>query len=162
MSRRDLHRQRVYDAEDAAFGGTTLDEPLAWAALVAVVHAVTHHPWWRDLGVPAPAVRPARDDAARSSADGGTIRFARPGRTALTAAHELAHHLVAALVGPHVEPHGPQFRAAELRTVAIVGGDEARAVLDAEWARWGLPAAAWPWPEPPPGPGLALVGVIAL
>jgi hypothetical protein len=159
---RDVDRQRVYDAEVAAFGGTTLDEPLAWDGVVAIIHAVTHHSWWRALDVPDPLVRRARSDAGRSSADGRTIRLADDGRTPLTAAHELAHHLVAAHHGPDVEPHGPEFRAAALRTVAVVGGDEARATLSAEWTRWGVPPGPWALPEPPAGPGLALRGVIAL
>lgn len=159
---RDSQRQRVYDAEVAAFGGTLLDEPMRWDALVAVVDALAHHPWWLGLGLDRPEVVAARSDSRRSTSDGRTIRLAAGGRTPLTVAHEMAHHLVAALHGPHVEAHGPTFRAAELRTVAVIGGTDARRVLANEWRRWGLPPGPWPHAEPPDGPGLALSGVVAL
>lgn len=156
MTRRDVHRQRVYDAEEAAFGGTLLDDPLDWDTLVALFGAVVHHPWWRSLGVTTPALVQARVDSQRSSSDGTTIRISPHGRTPLTVAHELAHH-----ISPG-DQHGPAFRAAELRTVAVVGGVEARRRLAAEWARWGLPPGSWDRPEPPDGPGIAVRGVIAL
>ncbi|MBK5221795.1 MAG: hypothetical protein JJE52_02745 [Acidimicrobiia bacterium] len=162
----DRHRQRVYDAEDAAFGGTLLDAPVPWNQLVTVFGTATHHRWWVALGVREPSLRPARSDSARSSSDGRSIRISPIGCTPLTVAHELAHHLVAALdplIDGAAEPaHGPMFRAAELRTVALIGGTAARTVLEGEWRRWGLPPGHWGWPEPPDGPGLALRGVIAL
>lgn len=156
MTRRDAHRQRVYDAEEAAFGGTSLDELIEWDGVAAVVAAVVHHPWWRSLGASVPHLARARADAARSSSDGSTIRLCREGQTALTVAHELAHHLA---IG---DLHGEGFRAAELRTITVVGGSEARHRLAAEWARWAIPPGPWNLPEPPEGPGRALRGVIAL
>lgn len=157
----DRHRQRVYDAEEAAVGGTLLTEPMDWDDLLVVANAVVHHPWWQALGVDPPTIRPARSDAARSSADGSTIRLAAGGRTALTVTHELAHHLVARL-DPSDPGHGPTFRAASLRTVAVVGGAWARHALDAEWRRWGIPAGPWPWADVPDGPGHLVPGAIAL
>jgi hypothetical protein len=158
----DRERQRVYDAEDAAFGGTLLHEHLAWDDMVVAFHAVVGGAWWRSLGVTVPALVRARADSARSSSDGASIRIAPAGQTALTVAHELAHHLVAALSPPERPAHGPEFRAAALRTVAVLGGTWARGALDAEWERWGVPAGAWAWAEPPAGPGHLLRGAIAL
>ncbi|QGG94720.1 hypothetical protein [Actinomarinicola tropica] len=161
MTPRDTDRQRVEDAEIAAFGGTDLEEERSWDEVTSILHAVVLTPWWTQLEVPAPVLRPARADARRSSADGRTIRICRGGRTAYTVAHELAHHLVVHLP-PGGPGHGPAFRAAALRTVAVVGGTEARDVLAEEWRRWGVPPGSWHRSEPPPGPGLALGGVIAL
>jgi hypothetical protein len=157
----DRHRQRVYDAEEAAFGGTLLSEPMEWDDLLVLAHSVVHNPWWAGLEVDPPTIRAARADSGRSSSDGSTIRLASGGRTALTVSHELAHHLVAALE-PDDPGHGPAFRAAALRTMALVGGTDARHLLDEEWRRWGVPAGTWRWPEPPLGPGHLVRGAIAL
>lgn len=151
----DRHRQRCYDAEASAFGGTTLDRRIGWDDLVALFEAVTRHPWWLSLGAAPPALRPARRDAARSSADGATIRIASGDRTALTLGHELCHHLVCSL---RIDDpgHGPAFRAAELRVIELLGGKGARQQLDEAWRRHGLDLRRWPGPEPHDGgPGLA-------
>lgn len=161
MTPRDADRQRVEDAEIAAFGGTDLEEPRDWDEVASILHTVVCSAWWASLRVPPPVLRPARSDARRSSADGQSIRICRGGQTAYTVAHELAHHLVAHL-SPGEPGHGSGFRAAALRTVAVVGGTGARAILAAEWDRWGIPAGPWRWPEPPPGPGIALGRAIAL
>lgn len=158
---RDVDRRRVEDAEVAAFADTLLEEVLGWDQVTAVFDAVVHHAWWASLDVPVPSLRQARDDALRSSADGSTVRICRGGRTAYTVAHELAHHVVAHR-SPGGPSHGPAFRAAAVRTVAVVGGSWARRALDAEWVRWGVPPGPWHGAEPPEGPGLALTGVIAL
>jgi hypothetical protein len=145
--RADRDRQRVYDAEVTALGGTLLDQQLAWDDLQALFDAVVHHVWWRSLGVRAPVLRRARRDAARSSSDGTTVRMARHGQDGLTLAHELAHHIVAArcVVDPG---HGPAFCGALLRTVEVIGGPSARRHLATELTRVGLTAARWDGPEP--------------
>jgi hypothetical protein len=145
---RDQHRQRVYDAEDAAFGGTVLTHPLSWDDAVALTHAVVHHPWWSLLGVPSPQVLRARGDATRSSADGNRVRLARDGQDAVTVAHELTHHLVANTLRT-VAPHGPEFCAALLRTIEVMGGIAARDRFRGELAARGVPVGVWWGPEPP-------------
>ncbi|MGY6499305.1 MAG: hypothetical protein ACXIVQ_00190 [Acidimicrobiales bacterium] len=172
MTERDVQRQRTYDAEVAALGGTWIDEALSPADLTAVFEAAVRHRWWRMLSVPAPLLAAGRAGSARSSSDGVTVRISPSDRTGATLAHELAHHLVThlGLAGP---AHGAHFRAAALRTVELVGGATPRRLLHEEWRRWRLTVAAWDHPEPsepvgvlgPPTPepdGVRLRGAIAL
>ncbi len=147
---RDLHRQRVYDAEEAAFGGTHLAERLSWPDVEATFHAVVHHAWWLAIGATQPVLRTARVDSLRSSADGREIRIAEGGRNALTIAHELAHHLVACTTAGAEPAHGPRFCAALIRLVQLVGGVPARRRLEAELARREVPVGPW-WSSEPPG-----------
>jgi hypothetical protein len=150
----DRGRQRCYDAEDSAFGGTHLDQPISWADLIALVGAVTSDWWWHRLGVAAPVVVPARREATRSSADGTTVRIAEGGRTALTVLHELTHHLVIHRQLP--DPgHGAHFRAVELRVAEVVGGAIARRQLATSFAEHGLAVPPWDGPEPYHPIGLA-------
>jgi hypothetical protein len=150
----DLHRQRCYDAEDWALGGTILDEPLSWDDLSALFEAVLHCEWWRSLGVMSPQLRRARSDSARSSADGTSIRIAPAGQNSVTLVHELTHHLVASL--DLVDPgHGPGFRAAALRVMQVVGGTRSRHMLDHAWKHHRLPVSPWTFGEPEGGDGLA-------
>jgi hypothetical protein len=152
---RDVHRQRVYDAEEAALGGTHLTERLRWDDVVATFEAVVHHPWWRSTGAGRPELQRARAGAARSSADGRRVRVADTGRDALTVAHELAHHLTVVTGPAEAEAHGPAFRAALVRLVGLVGGPVARTHLEHELARRDVPVGAWWLPEPPATTGLA-------
>ena len=151
---RDQDRQRVYDAELAAFGGTTFDEPVPWSELVAVFETVIRHPWWQNLAVVAPSLVRGRRDSQRSSSNGAVVRIAPGAQSGSTLTHELAHHLVTHL-GLADPGHGPQFRAAGLRTVELVGGSRSRQILSGEWARWGLSVGTWAFPEPPTGPGMS-------
>lgn len=151
----DRHRQRVYDAEGFALGGTLFDEPQPWPRLVALCDSVVNHPWWTDLAAPHPRLVPARRDSRRSSSDGTTIRLAPAGCTIATLCHELSHHLVFHL-GLDDPGHGPWFRAAELRVVELTCGTEARSFLAEAWRHAALPIHAWAWPEPPTGHGVAL------
>ncbi|HSL58916.1 MAG TPA: hypothetical protein VK866_13805 [Acidimicrobiales bacterium] len=149
----DRHRQRCYDAETAALGGTLVDERWPWADLVALLDRVVAHPWWIGFGVAPPHLRPGRSDSRRSWSDGTSLVLAPAGCTPLTLAHELAHHLRRPTATEAA--HGPTFRAAEVRTVALVGGTTAGALLEAELHRWRIPPAPWVDPEPPSGVGLA-------
>jgi hypothetical protein len=150
----DRHRQRCYDAEVAAVGGTRADEPWAWADLVVLCHRVVTHPWWVALGVPEPVLRAGRADSGRSWSDGTAVVLAPAGRTPITLAHELAHHLVHRS-HPHEPAHGAAFRAAAVRTATLIGGRGTGDALAEELVRWGVPPGAWNGPEPPAGPGLA-------
>jgi hypothetical protein len=143
----DRDRQRCYRAETSAFGGTDLDDPLEWAELTAIFHAVLAHPWWQSLDVPQPTLMRARADSQRSSADGATIRLARGGHTALTLLHELSHHVV---MGRCLDDpgHGPRFRAVELRLAELFGGAPARRHLAEAWQLHGLAVGPWEGPEP--------------
>lgn len=152
----DRHRQRCYDAETAAVGGTLLDEPWPWSDLVVLLDRVLADPWWARWEVPAPHLRPGRADSRRSWSDGSSVVLAPDGRTPITLAHELAHHLVHHR-WPGGAAHGPAFRAAVVRVLAVVGGHCAAEVLAAELVRWGVPPGRWSGPEPPPGPGWAEV-----
>lgn len=152
---RDQHRQRVYDAEGFALGGTMFDDPQPWARLVALGEAVAHHPWWTGLGASRPTMVRARRDSHRSSANGASIRLAPSGQTIAILCHELAHHLVFHF-GLDDPGHGPWFRATELRVVELVCGTQARSFLDQAWRDGGLRVESWVWAEPPPGSGLAL------
>lgn len=151
----DRDRQRVYDAEVSALGGTVFDDPLHWDDVLALFHRTIAPRWWQELGVPTPVLRRARSDAQRSSSDGTSIRIARHGQNALTLAHELSHHVVQglALVDPG---HGPAFRACSLRIIELTAGTEARRFLSEAWHDAGLAVDPWPRPEPPHGPGIVL------
>jgi len=148
----DHDRQRVYDAEEAAFGGTTLDEPLSWDDVEVLMSAVTSDRWWTELAVPAPRLVRARADARTSCADGEAIRICRDGQTALTLTHELAHHLTGHLPWPASdlrEPvHGPRFRATSLRVAMVVAGQVAVDQLEEAWRIHGLSVTTWAFPEP--------------
>jgi hypothetical protein len=168
---RDVDRQRVYDAEEAAFGGTTMTERLTWPEVTSLASAVAADPWWVALDVPAPAIEHARADASTSSADGTRIRLCAAGQDAATIVHELAHHLDVHLSwrgtarGPRSAldaPHGPRFRATALRTAMVVGGWLAVEQLATAWDQTGLTVAGWAWAEPERRQGRALGGVIAL
>jgi hypothetical protein len=150
--RRDTHRQRIYDAEEAAAGGTLLDEPLTWDDLVSLFHAAVQHPWWIACAVPEPVLESARSDSGRSSADGVRVRISPHDQSAATVAHELAHHLDIHTSCPGSDgprsPHGPSFCAALLRTVEIMGGTSARGRLLAELHGRSVPIDVWRGHEP--------------
>jgi hypothetical protein len=154
MTMTDRHRQRCYDAEDWAFGGTILDEPLSWDDLSALFEAVLHSEWWQSLSVTSPQLRRTRSDSARSSADGTSIRLAAVGQNSVTLVHELSHHLVASLDLVDAG-HGPEFRAAALRVMQVVGGTRSRQLLDDAWHHHRLPVAPWTFGEPASDDGLA-------
>jgi hypothetical protein len=148
----DHDRQRVYDAEEAAFGGTTLDEPLSWDDVEVLMSAVTSDRWWTELAIPAPRLLRARADARTSRADGSAIRICRDGQTALTLIHELGHHLSGHLPWPSSDvadsAHGPRFRASALRVAMVVAGPVAVDQLARAWRSHGLSVTIWAFPEP--------------
>jgi len=145
---RDADRARVYAAEQAAFEGTLAEEPLSGAELSALVDAVIASAPWRAAGLPRPELRPARRDAARSSAtcDAGrwVVRVAAGQATATTVAHELAHVAAGAEHG-----HGAAFRRAYLDVVGLVLGEPGRRLLAGELTAHGLRAPAASWPAAP-------------
>ena len=146
---RDASRQRVYDAELAATGGTVLTERLSWDDVTALFHAVIHHPWWTELGAVVPQLSQARRDSHRSSSDGRQVRIAPAGQDALTITHELAHHLVTHTGPVGATAHGPEFCAALVRLVQVVGGVPARRRLHDELVARAVPIGPWWSTEPP-------------
>ncbi len=118
----DRGRAEVYAAETAAFAGTDLETVRPFSDVAALIECVVQGEWWPG---PPVRVRPARRDAASSSArhDAGetAIRFAAGQLTIATAAHELAH----ALAGP-AAGHSPVFLVAYLDVVAVITNLDSR------------------------------------
>lgn len=162
----DRDRQAVYDAEESAFGGTTMDELLAWTEVEVLVAAVTSDPWWIGLGVIPPLLVRTRDDARTSCADGSEIRICPAGRTGVTVGHELSHHLTGRLTWPAPPTaevaHGARFRATALRVAMVIGGAPAADQLATSWRRHRLSVADWHWDEPRSRTPRALRGVVAV
>ncbi len=159
----DCGRSEVYAAEAAAFDGTDLEAVVPFDVVAQAIESVVSGEWWPG---PPVEVRPARRDAASSSARGveggiAVIRLAAGQTTIATAAHELAH----ALAGP-AAGHSPTFLAAYLDVVAVITNldsrdrrhrlhvDQLRASFDA--ARLAVGARGWPAPPPSTGSAIAL------
>ena len=136
----------VAEAEEAAFGGTTLDAPATREELTARVHALVAGEWWRRNGPPVHVVEPrrsTRSSTARRCGDGVEIRLAAEQLTIATAAHELAHALAGIDHG-----HDETFRAAHVDVVAVLGGRDAGARLSDAYLAFGLWVAPRRWSAP--------------
>jgi hypothetical protein len=137
----DRHRQAVYDVEDAAFGGTTYDEPMPFADAADLATAFCAGGWWTATGLPVPHVVPTRIDSSQSYArcDGDpSIHLSPAGCTVATIAHELAH-VAARRSGAVDEPdHGPAFRHCEISLVGALMGAAAADRLAAAFTAGGL------------------------
>ena len=134
------------EAEEAAFGGTTLDAPSTREALSALVHALVAGEWWRHNGPPVHVVAPrrsTRSSTARRCGDGVEIRLAAEQLTTATAAHELAHALAGIDHG-----HDATFRAAHVDVVAVIGGHDAGVRLTDAYLTFGLAVAQRRWSAP--------------
>ena len=145
----DVDRSQVYAAEEAAFGGTTLDSVTRFEHLERLALQVMALPWWPGPVVPIVTARAdARTSCARSTTDGLEIRLAAPQWTPVTLTHELAHVLAGLAAG-----HGAGFRRAHVDIVtAALGAEAGRWLLDAYVAH-GLPLppaerVAEPMPTP--------------
>lgn len=137
----DRHRQAVYDVEDAAFGGTTYDDPMPFDDAADLVRAFYVEGWWAALGLPVPDVLATRVDSNRSYArlHGPTsIHLSPNGCTVATIAHELAHVLVHGMADGDEPHHGPAFRRADVAVVAALMGTAAADRLAAAFAAAGL------------------------
>ena len=148
--RADVGRTAVYAAEEAAFGGTSLDDERTLAELVAVAAELTSGDWWTSADGPAVTVVPARA-GARSSCARATghpdapvvVTMATGQLTLATLAHELAHALAGVARG-----HDATFRAAHEDVVALLGGASAARAITAAYAGLGVPPGARQWPAP--------------
>ena len=148
MAGRDTDRQRVYDAEDAAFSDTSYAERLGERGCRWLLDRVAATAWWAAAVGPAPALRPARIDATRSTTvhDGGRteLRIAPGMDQAHVLSHELAHLVAGTDAG-----HGPRFRAAHVDVATLLLGRHGADRLGDRYRRGGLRCAARAWPAPP-------------
>ena len=152
--RRDGDRQRVYDAEDAAFVETSYADRLGERGCQWLFDHLVALPWWAAAtSGPVPVLRAARSDSTRSTAvvagDRTEVRIGPGMDQAHVLSHELAHLLATAGAS-----HGGIFRAAHLDVATLVlGAHGADRLLDF-YGRAGLAIAARAWPVPPGhGPG---------
>jgi hypothetical protein len=145
--RHDRGREAVYAAEEAAFGGTELDDPRPLVDLRARATTIVEGDWWSRAGGPPVDVLAARVDArsstARRHSRGTVIRLAEPQLDTATMAHELAHVLAGIDHG-----HDELFRAAHVDVVAVLAGSGAAASLAASYCAFALPLAPRRWPPP--------------
>lgn len=155
----DAGREAAYAAEEAAFGGTDVDAPQAFADLVELAAGVVAGSWWQACGGPPVELVTARAGAASSSARpsnrrGVLVRLAAGQLTAVTVAHELAHALAGVASG-----HDERFRAAHVDVVAVLAGQPLADDLRRCYVDHGVPAGAraWPLPHRVSGPGFVIV-----
>ncbi len=148
MGGRDGERQRVYDAEDAAFLETSYAEGLGERGCRWLIERLTATPWWSEAaGGVVPALRAARADSARSAAvvaaGRAEVRIGPGMDQAHVLSHELAHLLAGADAG-----HGPWFRAAHLDLATIALGTHGAGRLAGAYGRAGLAIEDRRWPPP--------------
>ena len=142
----DIGREAVAAAEDMAFGGTDLDDPMTRDELECRVGAVVATEWWRGTGPSIRVTRPrvsARSSSARACGDGVEVRLTDEQLTLATVAHELAHALAGADHG-----HDPRFRAAHVDVVALVAGAGAAGSLKAAYNAFELRIGPRRWAAP--------------
>lgn len=147
LAGRDGDRQRVYDAEDAAFLDTSYAERVGERGCRWLVERLVATPWWVTVGGPVPTVRAARADSARSTtvlADGRAEVRIGPG---MDQAHVLSHELAHLLATPDAG-HGPLYRAAHVDVATVLLGRHGADRLADRYARWGLVLAGRPWAPP--------------
>jgi len=133
---KDTDRQRVYDAETAAFEGTTFEEPIQFDALLSLAQLVrTSELWFVEAGGRSAVVEKGRTTRRHSLADiaQGRVVLAAAQFTIATLAHELAH--IAA--GPTVPGHGSRFRALYIGILRSMGANDAAERLAHQFkVRW--------------------------
>jgi len=155
---RDSERQRVYDAEDAAFVETSYAERQGERGCRWLVGHVVATPWWAAAVGVQPVLKAARADSARSTtvlAAGRAEVRVGPG---MDQAHVLSHELAHLVASPSAG-HGPRFRAAHLDVATILLGAHGAVRLADSYARAGLVVMGRQWPLPAHhGPG----GLLAL
>ena len=136
----------VAEAEEAAFGGTTLDAPSTREELTTLVHALVAGEWWHRNGPPVHVVAPrrsTRSSTARRCGDGVEIRLATEQLTIATAAHELAHALAGIDHG-----HDATFRAAHVDVVAVIADAASAERLVVAYGAFDLVVGLRSWSPP--------------
>ncbi len=148
MGSRDADRQRVYDAEDAAFLETTYAERLGEGGCRWLVERLVATPWWGAAGAPVPVLRSARSDSTRSttvlSGDRAELRIG-PG---MDQAHVLSHELAHLLATPDAG-HGALYRAAHVDVATALLGRSGASRLTERYARAGLAVGERRWSAAP-------------
>lgn len=147
MAARDSDRQRVYDAEDAAFLDTTYADRLGERGCRWLVERLVATPWWAAADGARPTVRAARSDSARSTTvvlEGRAELRIGPG---MDQAHVLSHELAHLLATPDAG-HGPSYRTAHVDVATVLLGRHGAARLDERYRRWALAAGSRRWPPP--------------
>lgn len=148
MATRDADRQRVYDAEDAAFVDTSYAERLGERGCRWLLERVVAVPWWTAAAGAAPVLRAARIDSTRSTtvltSGGAELRIGPGMDQAQVLSHELAHLLATPDAG-----HGPLFRAAHADVATVLLGSHGAERLAVHYDRAALAVAARRWPAPP-------------
>lgn len=142
----DVGREAVAAAEEAAFGGTDVDDRRDRASLQARLSAVVDGPWWREYGPAVTIGRPRASDrssSARTCGSGVEVRLASGQLTLATVVHELAHALAGLSHG-----HDPLFRAAYVDVTALLAGVEAARRLTGAFEAFGLGVGERTWPQP--------------
>ncbi|MEO5678535.1 MAG: hypothetical protein ABIS47_02595 [Acidimicrobiales bacterium] len=152
-SGRDGDRQRVYDAEDAAFLDTSYAERLGERGCRWLLDRLTATAWWATAAGAPPTIRAARADSTRSTtvlAEGRAEVRIGPG---MDQPHVLSHELAHVVAGLDAG-HGPPFRAAHLDVAAAVLGGHGAGRLAQAYERARLTLGPRWWPAPPDhGPG---------
>lgn len=148
MASRDADRQRVYDAEDAAFLDTTYAERLGERGCRWLLDRLVATPWWAACGRSTPVLRAARADSSRSTTVLGEGRSEVRIGPGMDQAHVLSHEAGHLLAAPDAT-HGPRFRAAHLDVAAVVLGRHGADRLFERYTRSGLRLEARGWPPPP-------------
>jgi hypothetical protein len=145
--RHDLGREAVYAAEESAFGGTDLEDPLPLADLRVRTATVVDGAWWTASGGPPVDVVAARGDARSSTArhhgPAAQVRLAGSQLDVATVAHELAHVLAGIEHG-----HDERFRTAHVDVVAMLSGSAPAASLASSYRAFGLELGPRNWPPP--------------
>lgn len=147
MTSPDSDRQRVYDAEDAAFLDTSYADRLGERGCRWLLGRLVATPWWSGLGLPAPALRAARIDSTRSTAVLGQDRSELRIGAGMDQAHVLSHELAHLLATPHAG-HGSVFRVAHLDVAAVLLGRDGSDRLADRYGRSQLPSAVRRWAAP--------------
>lgn len=140
----DHERAQVYAAERAAFEGTTIEEIIPFADVVAAADRLTSSSTWSMGRIKVVA---ARTDASSSTTvwrphDPPTVRITRPQQTLGTLVHEMAHVLAGRDAG-----HGPKFRRAHIDITSALIGDDAAEWLDEAYRTHGLSIGERRWPR---------------
>jgi len=146
----DSGRTAVYEAEEAAFGGTDLDDIRPIGELAAAATQLTSGEWWRGSSGPEVVVTRARRGVVSSSARRVEvpgrpveIRLAARQATTATLTHELAHALAGIRHG-----HDGRFRAAHVDVCAVLGDRSAATSLQTAYIAFGVAPGPRCWLSP--------------
>jgi hypothetical protein len=142
----DNGQAAVAAVEDAAFGGTTFDQPAVRRVVEECIGGVLAGPWWRANGPAVVVVTPrrsARSSNARTCGDGVQIRLTDEQLTVGTVVHELAHALAGVDRG-----HDAVFRAAHVDVTALLGGPSMASALRTAYRDFQLDVADRQWSGP--------------